>query len=262
MKPSQLAKLQKSDPEAYELALKKLAKERERAESIKTDDETAQPETFISPAMKVRQQPKRTKRHPVTSVDRSPSSYDVVLAAVKQVRELLSGKSESEKIEIKQRKLPEFQEFIDDYIDSGVKYSNQVLVWVTIWLLDIGEIDAAYKYAIHAIEQQQIAPENFKRPLTDVFSEMIFEWAEKKFKTGESAAPYLIDTCEKVNSNEWPVTQPIISSKLFVLQSRFDEQIEDWAEVVRWCDAAQKVNPDGAGVKTRTAKAKSNLENK
>ncbi|GLS26164.1 phage terminase small subunit [Marinibactrum halimedae] len=193
---------------------------------------------------------------PMTEIS---SSFPLMKQALDSIRSLLSGKNEQEKIAIKKEKIPEFLPYLENYQASGRNYKNPVLVWITLWLFDIGDVDQAMTYATLAIEQDQLPPSNFSSPLVDMYVRGLVTWAEKKFKANDSAEPYLSQVGELIASQQWPVNELILASRVYSKLAMYAEREERWDDCIRWCTLTMNINPDGHGQKTRLDKARTKL---
>ncbi|MDG9666736.1 phage terminase small subunit [Hahella sp. CR1] len=185
--------------------------------------------------------------------------YPVALAALTQCREQLAElDSIPDKVALKARVLPQFMDFLQAYRDSGQRYPNEVLVFCVIWLFDVGDIENALSWAGLAIEQQQCMPGHFKRDLPTYVLEEVHDWAERQFKGGDSASPYLDDAAAHLTSQAWPTANDIVAGKLYRQCGLNAEQNVDLNAALAYFEQAQAANP-AAGCKTRIAKLQARL---
>lgn len=177
----------------------------------------------------------------------------VVFAALHQDLEALKQHTDvAKKIELKKSHLiPKWERVIEDYIESGERRPFEPLVRLVIWLLDAEAIDRAINLADLAIEQQQPMPDGFNRPLPTFVAESFHDWAERQYKAGHSAEPFLADVIKRVESRRWPVNEPIVLNKLYKLVGQFAEVNNDLAAAEAAYVRCVEVNPDKHGVKTR-----------
>lgn len=187
------------------------------------------------------------------------NSFAVIMAAMASDLAALSDIVDiKDKQELKKKILPKYQEHVREYVESGAHYSNPVLVRCAIWCIDVGDLEAALELANLAVEQQQIAPESFKRDLPTFFAEAITEWAERQLKEQQSGSPYIDAVVEHLVNNTWPVTNAIVRGKAFKVAGQLAEQNGDLKVALAHYEAAQQEN-EAAGCKTRIAQLKTRL---
>ena len=162
-----------------------------------------------------------------------------------------------EKIDYKKTALiPKYMDIVKAYRESGERHTNEMLVYLIIWLIDVELIEEAIELADFAIEQGQSMPERFKRDLPTYVAEEICTWAERQHKAGLSASPYLDHVAERLIKNVWPVGQKIVLNKVYKLMGLYAEQNTEWSQAVHWFEHCVACNPEGHGVKTKLATAK------
>ncbi|WP_020410998.1 phage terminase small subunit [Hahella ganghwensis] len=191
--------------------------------------------------------------------DKTTHSYQVALTALAQIREQLGALDDiRDKVALKAKVLPQFTEFLQDYRDSGQRYPNQVLVFCIIWLLDVEDIESAMAWAGLAIEQQQLMPEFFKRDLPTYVLEEIHDWAERQYKAGHSASPYLEQAADLMTAGTWPTTNSIVMGKVYRLCGMHAERGQELKAALDYFEQAQAAN-EAAGCKTRIKQLKAQL---
>jgi hypothetical protein len=158
----------------------------------------------------------------------------------------------------KRKVLPEIMPFVDDYVAKGDRYPNSVAVQAMIWLFDIGDIERALNLALILIEQGHLMPKRFDRDMPTFVCDAVYDWANAQLKADQPAAPYLEHLIGTLEKGRWPL-HPAVASKLYAMAAKHAERDGDFAKVVALCEAAQRVNPEGAGVKTLKERAAAKL---
>ncbi len=268
MKPSQLAKLKKSDPEKYAHYLAS----RPEVETNAGDVEKAV--IFTTPAIKARAggvtsvmadqlaqivEPKQEEGSQ-TLLDQSDESYSLALSALEQDKKQLKGKSLPDKLEYKREAVPRYLEFLTGYVESKRRYYNEVLVTIGLWLIDVSDIERAFYFLDYAIGQQQPAPKGFTRTLEEILTEQVSDWATEQNKASHSASPYLEKVAEQVHSKQYQINNLVIESKIFRQAAINATLAEDLEGALMWYERCMESNPEKHGVKTKHAQIKSRLE--
>ncbi|NIB44782.1 terminase [Pseudomaricurvus alkylphenolicus] len=188
------------------------------------------------------------------------NEHTTLLVALEQDLDRLSTRKKvEEKIALKRDELlPKYVPKVMAYLESGALHSNPLLVWCAIWAIDADDLEVALPLCDAAIEQQQNAPAHFKRDLPTYFTEAISDWAERQYKAGQSASPYIDEVCQRVTSNTWPVAQVIARGKPFRIAGMIAEQHGELPEALAFYRQAQEEN-ERAGVKTRLDKLAAKL---
>lgn len=165
-----------------------------------------------------------------------------------------------DKIALKQKIVPQYLSFLNDYLDSGAQYKNDVLTTLTVWLIDIEDLENALKFAELAIEQQQLSPAKYKRDMPSLIAEMICDWAERQYKAKQSAYPYFDRVVALVESEQWIMSNVIIPNKIYKQVALFAERAQDFKTAVEYFEKCIEVNPDKHGVKTKLEFARKKLD--
>ncbi len=185
---------------------------------------------------------------------------DVMLAALATAQsELKNMNSLAERYAAKKgRYLPQFEQFIADYLAAGEVYANPVLVWFTLWLFDIRDMERALHFADICIAQHQEMPEQFSRDMQTFAADEVLEWAETCHVQQQSASPYFDQVLTRVLSGEWVVHEKI--------QARFAKLAGEMAEAsgnlqgaIEFWKSVQRILGGDGGVKTRIATAEKAL---
>lgn len=189
------------------------------------------------------------------------ADYEIVNAQLKRHLSVLEPIDDvAERVKLKKVWLPDYVEWLNEYLAKGENYQNEVLSRICFWLIDTGDMPNAFKFCQLAIEQQQIKPEGFKRDLTTALVETIHDWCEVQFKAEQSAEPFLTDTCLLCLSGEWIVIEIVVLSKLYRLRGLVAEKANDYKTAVEMYEHCMAVNPEKHGVKTRLQAVKAKLK--
>ncbi len=154
----------------------------------------------------------------------------------------------AEKAKIKQSVLPTYLPFVDDYVESGDNYPNDVAVQCMIWLFDIGEIEHALNLALHLIEQGQKMPAKFDRNMTSFVCDAVYDIANAFLKEDQGISPYLDVLVAVAEKNKWDM--PVVCfSKLYSMLAKHKVREHDFEAALNLCKKAMDVNPEKHGVK-------------
>ena len=177
--------------------------------------------------------------------------YPTVMVSINNNLALLKGKSLEEKAELKKNMIPLYEDFLNDYIESGENYPNEVLTRLMIWCLDTCNFESALYLAIYAVHQNQDMPKGFKRDVASFVSELICEWAEKQHADELSASPYFEQVVALIVSGDWDVTHFVILTKIYKLSGMIAQADGEFETAKVFYEMVMEVNPTGHGVKTR-----------
>lgn len=166
----------------------------------------------------------------------------------------------AERTAYKRHVLPQILPFVNAYIDSGERYPNSVAVQCMIWLFDVGDIELALSLGLALIVQGcHTLPRRFDRKDLETFvCDAMYDWAKAQLAADASASPRLEQLIAAMESGKWSL-HPAVASKMYAMAAKHADRLGDSRKVVRLCEAAQRVNPDGAGVKTLLNAAKAKL---
>jgi Phage small terminase subunit len=198
----------------------------------------------------------------VMSSGKIPSEHDrnTLLAALDQDLERLHNReSKAEKIKLKADELmPKYLPHVDTYLASGGRYPNPLLVWCAIWAIDVDDLDTALRLADACVEQQQLAPQHFKRDLPTYLAEEIADWAERQLKAERSGSPYIDEVCNRLKQSTWASSNVIMRGKAFKVAGQLAEANGDDKEALAYFIQAQEEN-EKAGCKGRIKKLEEKL---
>ncbi len=174
--------------------------------------------------------------------------------------QVLSGiESVVDKAALKRELLPKYEPFVARYLEAEANYQNDIIFYVALWSLDTGDIQRAFDLFDVAIHQQQQTPDKFSRDMPTLAAELIHDWAERQLKESDSASPYIDDVFTRVTNDQWPVSTPIVAGKVAKIAGLHCESRNELKEALAYFEAAEKANPEKAGVKTRISKLKKQL---
>lgn len=187
------------------------------------------------------------------------SDFNIVLEALNgDIDRLHEIPSIPEKQALKRELLAKYLPIVQQYIESGAKFANQVLVHCVIWLIDVADFEQAITLADVAIAQNQKTPPYIKRELTDFVVEEVAEWACRQAKAKQSASPAIDQTMERVDAGVWLVDNLIIKAKLYRYAGMVRDNFEEFEAALALYEKAQATN-EQAGCKGRIKAIKEKL---
>ncbi len=153
--------------------------------------------------------------------------------------------------------LPKYQEYVQRYVESGLKFPNRVLVQVMVWLFDTAQFEDALELADIAIAQAQQMPERFKRRDIQTFvADAVCEWAYDEYQAKRSPEPYLSDLLPRVDG-EWDLPEQIPAKYHKLIGIRALEA-QEWTKAIEHLERATALYPK-VGVGTRIENARKAL---
>ncbi len=177
---------------------------------------------------------------------------DVLIAAMEQDLAALSKLTDvKKKIQLKKDEfIPKWLPIIENYRDSGAQHPFEPLVWFSIWLIDAGQIEQGIYWTDFAVSQNQKIPERFRSAnLESVIARQIHDWALEQFKAEYSAEPYLSQVVERIETNQWLVSEPTLLGMLFKLVALYAEHEKQDEKAETYFLKAVGVNSEKHGVK-------------
>ena len=144
--------------------------------------------------------------------------------------------------------LPKYQEYVQRYCESGMNFSNRVLVQVMVWLFDTEQFEDGLELADFAMEQGQVMPERFKRDIQTFVADAVIEWAMVEYQANRSPEPYLSNLLPRVDG-EWQLTEQIPAKYHKLIGIRAMEA-NDWETALQHFERATALYPK-VGVDTR-----------
>lgn len=164
------------------------------------------------------------------------------------------------KARVKQTALPTYIGFVDDYIENGDDYPNDIAVQVMIWLLDIGDIEHGLYIALALIKQGQKMPVRFDRTMPAFLCDFIYDWAKKQLDEDHSASPYLDVLVATFENEKWDLN-PLFFTKLCSMLAKHKERNGEYQTALDLCIKAETINPEKAGVKGLKERLEKALQN-
>lgn len=89
-------------------------------------------------------------------------------------KRLATIRSHQQRLRVKRELLPEYQTYLEGVLAGSGELqgrTDSVLVWCTLWTLDIGEVRRGLQLASCALQRGMDTPEGFKRSLLETLSE-------------------------------------------------------------------------------------------
>jgi hypothetical protein len=169
----------------------------------------------------------------------------------------ISSENIPAKIELKKQLVKNYEGLIKGFL-AGSTAEKSVVAQIMIWLFDIGEIENALATAFRLIQINQPMPRQFSSDMKTFVCDYTYDWANGLLKKGLSASPYLDSVVETIDADFWDLSPPV-ASKMYALLAKFKFAEEKIADVVRLCEKAELVNPEGHGTKTLKAQAQKKL---
>jgi len=181
------------------------------------------------------------------------AALDQDLARLSDLKNLASKQSLK-----REELLPKYQDYVQRYCESGLKFQNRVAVQVMVWLFDTAQFDDALELADFLMEQDQQMPERFKRRDIQTFvADAVCEWAYAEYKANRSPEPYLSDLLPLVDG-EWQLTEQI-PSKYHKLIGMRAMEAEQWETALKHLERSTELYAQ-AGNDTRIKRVRKALE--
>lgn len=185
--------------------------------------------------------------------------YQAAMSA--DLNSLKALKTLEEKAAAKKTMIETYWGFVNNYVKQGHAYPNDIAVRIMIWLFDINDIDRGFNLALYLIKQGiHHTPDKFDRDLPTFVCDAMYDWANDLLKKEQSVDPYLDTLIATIENDNWSLSPPV-ESKVYAMLAKHKNREGDFAACVHLCEVAEKVNPEGAGVKSLKATAFSKLKN-
>lgn len=182
------------------------------------------------------------------------AAMEVDLARIKTAKNL------EEKARIKAELLPNYMPFVDEYVADGDNYPCDIAVRVMIWQFDTGDIENALALGLHLVAiGNQVMPAKFDRDLPTFIADAMYDWSNVQLKAEQTASPYLDELVSTVVVDKWDL-HPAVTSKNIVMLAKHRFREGEYLQCATLCEGAEKVNPEGAGVKTLKKNALAKLQ--
>jgi len=177
-------------------------------------------------------------------------AIDADLAQLKNILDI-EAKCEYKSQAIEQN---DYMSYLNRYRDSDANHPNSVVVWLIIWLVDLGRWNTALEYLPMLIEQEQKLPKVFKTPdWPTFFIDQLYDEGKRHFVKGRDAIEqsnvmelfrFMTTLFEK---QSW-VVHELVGGKLFAMAAKLENETFNYGNAYRYCIKATALN-DGAGVK-------------
>lgn len=106
------------------------------------------------------------------------SNYELMLYQLSEHRRTLKTvQSMDNKAELKRKFLPHYLPYLEGVLTSNSGHQDDVLVTMMIWMLDIGDLQAALPLIEYALRHQLTTPEHYERNLPCLVAEDVGEAA-------------------------------------------------------------------------------------
>lgn len=149
----------------------------------------------------------------------------------------------------------EYLAFLDSYRKKGESYTNKVLIWVFIWLVDLKRWDQALELFPLLLSQKQPLPKSFNRDnwitfLVDELYDAVNVHLENESSKQDyaDAAALLYRVIDLLKHQEWAGLE-IAGGKLFSITAKIEKVRHNYGNVIAYGERAQAIN-EKAGVKT------------
>lgn len=185
------------------------------------------------------------------------SEFEVLTAAVEGDVTALNAKPKQERDAVRQTLVERYMGHIESYLEAGKVFANPVLVYMIMWLFDLGRIADATRLGLVALTQNQKMVKTFKRPLATFIFDEVLAWSEAEYKKGKSNSPYFNEFLEILDNYELP---SIVKMKYYKLAGNMAFDGKDMATAVEYFELAVEAEPEKAKVGTKLDKAKKVIE--
>jgi hypothetical protein len=194
---------------------------------------------------------------PDASTDTNYSEFEVLTAAVESDVTALNAKPKQERDAMRKTLVERYMGHIEAYLEAGKEFANPVLVYMVLWLFDLGRIADATRLGLVALKQNQKMVKTFKRPLVTFVFDEVLAWSEAEHKKGKSNSPYFTQFYDLLNDYELPAVVVMKFHKL-AGNMAFDEK--DMANAVKYFELAIKAEPAKAKVDIKLKTARKAVE--
>jgi hypothetical protein len=144
-------------------------------------------------------------------IDKSVEDYatfEVVVSSVHQDAKSLANTASGERDKKRKTLIDRYIGHVENYIDKGLEFANPVLVYMIIWLIDLGRIGDALKFGVIAVNQKQMPPQQWRRNLPTFIADSVCDWAQSEFDNDRSVEPYFTDAFKLLD--QWPVPDAVV----------------------------------------------------
>ncbi len=186
------------------------------------------------------------------------SAYELMLVKLDADRRRLKDiQSVERKIEVKREILPEYRDWVVGVLEGGKGAQDDVLTTIMVWLVDIGQYDAALDIGQYVLAHGLTLPDQYER---DVPTALVDEISNAALAAQRSAAEFDTRVLERLQSltamNDMPDQARAKLHKALGLQYKTAGQFDD---AVRELSRALELHP-AAGCKRDLADAEKMLK--
>ena len=178
------------------------------------------------------------------------------LALNLDLKRLSNLKGTPKKVEYKKGVLPEYDEVIQQWIESGDNTQFDVFVYFMIWLFDVGDYEKALALALVGIERDQVLPERFKRRDIQTF---VCDELLKAYEANSEVKTQFDFALDKISNDQWDVPDEVrVKFYKRMANDLFEENPADaltWLEKVKQVDPTARVDTNINKLEARIAKA-------
>jgi hypothetical protein len=194
---------------------------------------------------------------PAKNTDTNYSEFEVLTAAVESDVTALNAKPKQERNAVRKTLVDRYTGHIEAYLQAGIEYANPVLVYMIMWLFDLGRIADATRLGLIALQQNQKMIKTFKRPLATFIFDEVLAWAEAENKNGKSNSPYFSQFLDLLDEYELP---DIVKMKYYKLAGNMAFDEKDMATAEKYYLLAIEAEPAKAKVDSKLKTARKALE--
>jgi hypothetical protein len=194
---------------------------------------------------------------PAKNTDTNYSEFEVLTAAVESDVTALNAKPKQERNAVRKMLVDRYMGHIEAYLQAGIEYANPVLVYMVMWLFDLGRIADATRLGLFALQQNQKMIKTFKRPLATFIFDEVLAWAEAENKNGKSNSPYFSQFLGLLDEHELP---DIVKMKYYKLAGNMAFDEKDMATAEKYYMLAIEAEPAKAKVDSKLKTARKALE--
>ena len=179
------------------------------------------------------------------------AEYELLLTGFGNDRESMRTLPQgAARIERKKALLLTYLPLVEEYIASGERYQNDVLLWCAVWCFDIGDAATGARLMAVAIEQGMTPPDGYKtRESCEIMAaDLVYDWAEAEFKAEHNVEP-IFGTYLDFVFDDWQV-HDIQRMKYAKLKAKLLQRDGDYITALEYAELAERIQPDKAMVIT------------
>ena len=166
------------------------------------------------------------------------SEFEVLCQAVEKDVIALAALPSAERDEMRKRLVDRYTGHVEAYLAIDDEYANPVLVYMIMWLLDLGRIGDGLELGVVAVKQNQKTPKQIKRDMATFVSDLVFQWCQKEYDQGKSCAPYF-DLSLRLLNEEWTVPD-VVMMRYNKLAGKIANDAGDFENAEKYLETAIK----------------------